>query len=260
MSFRLSIITINYNNKIELEKTILSVIEQTFLDFEFIVIDGGSSDGSVDIINKYKSHIHYFISEKDNGIYDAQNKGIKAAKGDYLLFLNASDCFYSKDSLSNLFKQKFSEDIVYGNYCVKGTGLCVKSPSKLQLWHFWYKSTICHQTAIIAKKLFEKHGYYNTELSIVADWEFFLKTIFIYHASYKYVDVRLVSVDVNGISSTKYGHGMAQQQRTLIQNEYFSLYSEDYKLLSEYINHPFYKLATKTLKLIRFFRGRKISF
>jgi glycosyltransferase involved in cell wall biosynthesis len=259
VQFSLSIITINYNNKVELEKTICSVVEQSFKNFEFIVIDGGSKDGSLDIIKKYESRINQYVSERDNGIYDAQNKGIKAANGKYLMFLNASDCFYSKDSLANLFTNDFEEDIVYCNYCVKGTNVSIKNPALLQFRHFWYRSTICHQTALISKHLFNRYGLYDTSLTIVADWEFFLKTIFLYGASYKYIDVDLVSVDVKGISSSKEGHDLAQKQRTLIQQKYFGGFVEDYKILNEYFNNPVYKIASRVLNIIRLIRGRNVN-
>ena len=95
----LSIITINYNNKAGLDKTILSVIDQTDKSFEFLVIDGGSDDGSKELIKKYSKEIAYSVSEKDHGIYNAQNKGVLKATGDYCLFLNSGDCLESNDTL-----------------------------------------------------------------------------------------------------------------------------------------------------------------
>ncbi len=91
---KLSIITVNLNNKDGLQKTIDSVISQTFKDFEWIVIDGGSTDGSKELIEKYSDYISYWVSEPDKGIYNAMNKGIKVAKGDYLEFLNSGDIFF----------------------------------------------------------------------------------------------------------------------------------------------------------------------
>ena len=91
---KLSIITVNYNDAKGLERTIKSVISQTFHDYEFIIIDGGSTDGSVDVIKKYESHIDYWISEKDGGIYPGMNKGLRQAKGEYLNFMNGGDCYH----------------------------------------------------------------------------------------------------------------------------------------------------------------------
>ena len=110
-----SIITINLNNSTGLEKTIQSVTTQLFSDFEFIIIDGGSTDNSIDVIKKYESEITSWVSEKDNGIYDAQNKGIAKANGTYCLFLNSGDYLFSKDALKKVFDSNLTEDIVYGN-------------------------------------------------------------------------------------------------------------------------------------------------
>ena len=94
-----SIITVNFNNKEGLLKTIESVIHQTFRDFEFIIIDGGSTDGSVDVLKEYSSQINYWVSEPDGGIYQGMNKGLRQAKGDYVNFMNSGDCFYSASVL-----------------------------------------------------------------------------------------------------------------------------------------------------------------
>ena len=107
-----SIITINYNNKDGLEKTILSVLGQTCHDYEYIIIDGGSTDGSVDVIKKYANRIDYWVSEPDSGRYPAMNKGINQAKGDYLNFMNSGDTFYSSTVLVDIAKMNYTEDII----------------------------------------------------------------------------------------------------------------------------------------------------
>lgn len=99
----ISIITINYNNKVGLKKTIESVIQQDFNSFEFIVIDGGSTDGSYDVIQEYRNYIDYWVSEPDKGIYNAMNKGITIARGEYCNFMNSGDFFYDKNVLSSIF-------------------------------------------------------------------------------------------------------------------------------------------------------------
>ena len=109
-----SIITVNYNNREGLKRTIESVIHQTFRDFEFIVIDGGSTDSSAEVLKAYDEHISYWVSEKDNGIYDAMNKGIRKATGDYLNFMNSGDCFYDDDVLRNVTAYASDADIITG--------------------------------------------------------------------------------------------------------------------------------------------------
>ena len=111
---KLSVITINYNNKNGLIKTINSVINQTYKDFEFIIIDGGSTDGSLEVIQEYSGQINYWVSEPDNGIYHAMNKGIVMAKGEYCNFMNSGDCFFDEQVLKNAFSHNLSVDIFIG--------------------------------------------------------------------------------------------------------------------------------------------------
>ncbi|HDY89306.1 MAG TPA: glycosyltransferase, partial [bacterium] len=123
----LSIITVTYNAEACLEKTIQSVINQTYKNIEYIIIDGGSSDKTLSIIKKYKKYIKYCISEPDKGIYDAMNKGIKIAKGDYINFLNAGDFYYENNVLSYLFDNlDKSVDLLYGDsYLIDQNGVNV---------------------------------------------------------------------------------------------------------------------------------------
>ena len=109
-----SIITVNFNNKEGLRKTIESVIHQTFRDFEFIIIDGGSTDGSVDVLREYDSQINFWVSEPDGGIYQGMNKGIKKATGEYLNFMNSGDCFYSTDILEKVSNYHSNADFIVG--------------------------------------------------------------------------------------------------------------------------------------------------
>ena len=117
---KISVITINYNNKEGLEKTIESVVNQSLQDFEYIVIDGNSTDGSQEILEKYTAKISHAVSEPDTGIYNAMNKGIKAATGEYILFLNSGDEFYATQSLEKAAEHLTGEDIIYGNLDVHG--------------------------------------------------------------------------------------------------------------------------------------------
>lgn len=113
----ISIITISYNSCLTIEDTILSVINQTYPHIEYIVIDGGSKDGTVDIIKRYENKISYWISEPDKGIYYAMNKGIAATTGEWINFINCGDSFYDKNVIARLFKDSIGENysVVYGN-------------------------------------------------------------------------------------------------------------------------------------------------
>ena len=124
---RFSVITINYNDKIGLERTINSVINQTNDDYEYIIIDGESTDGSVDVIKRYANHITYWVSEKDKGVYNAMNKGVDQAHGDYLIFMNSGDCFHSTKVLNKI--NDFNEDIICGKV-LKGDDQRPSGPRK----------------------------------------------------------------------------------------------------------------------------------
>jgi len=199
-----SIITINYNNAIGLKKTMDSVITQTYQDFEYIIIDGGSTDHAVQLIKENESHVDYWISEKDNGIYHAMNKGIIQAKGEYCLFLNSSDYFYESTSLSRVVKDLNGADIVganpvfiYGKRFVE----CIY-PKKLSK-NFLLRATLLHQATFIKKELFHSVGLYNEQNRIVSDWEFFLKAHVLHQCSFKKSNVALCVFDRNGMSSQK---------------------------------------------------------
>lgn len=112
---KISVITINYNNHDGLKKTIQSVVSQSYNDIEYIIIDGGSTDGSVDLIKEYNDKIDYWISETDNGCYHAMNKGVKVASGEYVIFMNSGDYFYADDIIEYFVNSNPSEDVLCGN-------------------------------------------------------------------------------------------------------------------------------------------------
>ena len=109
---KISIITVSYNAVATIEQTILSVINQTYENIEYIIIDGGSTDGTIDIIKKYKDKISYWVSEQDNGIYDAMNKGIDVATGDYIQFLNADDCLVNKEIIKIVKERRENQELI----------------------------------------------------------------------------------------------------------------------------------------------------
>lgn len=176
---RYSIITINFNNCEGLRKTIESVVNQTFKDFEYIIIDGGSTDGSVNLIKEYADRIDYWVSEPDKGIYNAMNKGILKSHGEYLNFMNSGDCFYDTERLQKIEDLNCDSDIIVGKdlHIDSKSGKSATSvlSQRLGFFHF-YTTTIPHQSAFIKRKLF-KSNLYNEELKIVSDWRFYLQNI-----------------------------------------------------------------------------------
>ncbi len=176
---KLSIITINYNNSEGLKRTLDSVVGQTFTDYEWIVIDGGSTDGSRELIEKYNEHFVYWISEPDGGIYQAMNKGIEHATGEWLLFLNSGDWLYKNDVLEKVFSEHHDADILYGDVMYhwpdnRGLELDEK-PDNLSLY-FFYKDTLCHQATFYKKDIFVNHKY-NEDLRICSDWTLYIQLL-----------------------------------------------------------------------------------
>lgn len=251
-----SIITINFNDKVGLEKTLDSISNQTFKNFELIVIDGGSVDGSLEIIEKHAKIITNWVSEKDNGIYDAMNKGILKAKGEYLFFLNSGDRLWQSSTLDQVCSLNKTEDLVYGNYLIYNDPKSYKSPMFIKFSDYWYKSVFCHQTVFIKKSLFEQYGLYNASLKVVADWEFFVRCIFLYQVSYRYIDVDIAETDITGLSSTIEGQKIAREERLEIYKKYFLGFIEDYSELKDYQFQKYVQLTIRAVSLVRRFRQR----
>lgn len=200
---KLSIITINYNNLEGLKRTFSSVINQSFRDFEWIIVDGGSTDGSVSFLEDNRGLFSRLISEKDNGIYDALNKGGRLATGDYIFFLNSGDCFYSSEVLSSFFENKDNEDadFLYGDvcYCYPDRDDIGKQPEELTL-QYLRKNPLNHQTTFVKRERFAEVGGFDTRYAIVADWHMQVK-LMLAGARFKYRNVVVCRYDITGFSS-----------------------------------------------------------
>jgi glycosyltransferase involved in cell wall biosynthesis len=199
----ISIITINFNNQDGLKRTIDSVVSQSFNDFEWIIIDGGSTDGSRELIEQNASRFAYWVSEPDSGIYNAMNKGIKKAKGEYLLFLNSGDYLYGERSLKQVVMAGLDADVVYGYIMVdkEGTKEIYKYQREITLATFIYETINHSGCAFIRRSLFDRYGLYDESLRIVSDWKFFLLSIGLGDASVKFVDVLVSVFDAGGIGT-----------------------------------------------------------
>lgn len=227
MEFLLSIVTINYNNKAGLQKTIQSVVDQTYNQFEYIVIDGGSNDGSNEIINQHKKSIYYAVSEKDNGIYNAMNKGILAAHGKYILFLNSGDVLYAGTTLADCIAAlSLNYDFVYGNtfFDKHGKISFVNYPDKLS-FSFFLTDSLCHQSTFIKRTLFE-NALYNETAKIVSDWEFFVIKICKENKTSFHINETVSVFDVSGASSEQLAYN--NSERALVLEKHFPAFVEDY--------------------------------
>lgn len=260
----LSIITINYNDAKGLKKTIESVVSQTWKEFEYIVIDGGSTDESQLVIDNHKAHIAYSVSEKDKGIYNAMNKGIKQAKGKYLLFLNSGDALLNAAVLEAA-KENLSSDVsfVCGHmvYELAGKTVMKEHPEKMT-FSYLVSKTVYHPSTFIKRSLFEKYGLYNEENKIVSDWEFFFKALGLNGESYLKLHHAITDFDMNGISSVNSDKVLEEKKAVfqkylpyMLNNEndryIFDKFKETnkrFKLLIEIDKHPFFRKIT-TLQL-----------
>ena len=269
---KLSIITITYNNAEGLRRTIQSVQAQTFRDFEHIIVDGGSTDGSVEIIRQYADseairlegykarrqekngkaddtlpnrpiasspnrHEICWISEKDRGVYDAQNKGIRLAHGEYCYFLNAGDTFCADDVLERMFSPNRLLDILYGNEIIVdgngqriGIARGVENPSFVDL----YNSCMKHQASFIRRSLFDKYGMYDADMRICSDFDWFFRVIAFHDdVTLQYKDVNIAYFENTGLSY--HSPELCAKERQQILDRYMTKRMQrDYLLLVKY--------------------------
>lgn len=203
MGLLISIITVNYNDAKGLEETIKSVQSQSCKNYEHIIIDGNSTDGSKEILEKHKDSFTYWVSEPDLGIYNAMNKGIDKAIGDYLLFLNSGDSFNNHKVLDVFVLHKPFEDIVYGNslffYPNEEPQLKIM-PSNLEGMTI-FSRTLNHQSVFHHKRIFEKGKRYNEKYKMLADWVLYNEVVLLEKGSYRHIDLLIANYDANGFSS-----------------------------------------------------------
>lgn len=216
---KFSIITINYNNCDGLRKTIESVVNQTYIDFEYIIIDGGSTDGSVEVIRDYADRIDYWVSEPDKGIYNAMNKGILKATGEYLNFMNSGDCFDALDVLQKLATRNYVADVITGRRLTidKKPWLIDSGKDGISMSVF-YNRTIGHQSSFIKKQIFNKYMY-DENYKIVSDWKFFIQVLILENCSFQFVDLVIADIEIEGISHTNEKLGKMEREKVL--SEFF---------------------------------------
>lgn len=250
----ITVITINLNNSTGLQKTIQSVLSQTYKNIEYIVIDGGSTDDSVRVIEENKEHISYSISEPDSGVYNAMNKGIQKASGEYLLFLNSGDYFISESIVKTISKQINGIDIVYGNLKLVlpgGKFWIGVYPNKLSFCHF-VTGSLPHPASFIKKSLFDKEGLYDENLKICGDWKFFLNAVVKHSATYMRIDQTIAVFHLDGISS---GNGsellIAQEKEQVISENYPSQLNSFLQFRNESIQHRKQKKLERIKKYLR---------
>lgn len=225
-----SIITVVYNNVRDIEHTLKSVVSQTYKHVEYIVIDGLSTDGTLDVIEKYRPQISVILSEKDNGIYDAMNKGLALATGDYVLFLNSGDELYSKETLANLAEVSEGADIIYGEtFLINEQREIIgerrhKVPAYFNWKSFRYGMNICHQAIYIKRTIAEP---YDLQYKLCADIDWVIKA------------AKKSSITVNAhqhVARYLVG-GMSKQRHRESLKERYDIFQKYYGRIPNLFNH-----------------------
>ena len=202
---KLSIVTVNRNNAAGLRATMESVVAQTSREFEYIVVDGASTDGSVEVIKELAPQFGEglkWISEPDSGIFSAMNKGIKMAEGTYCLFLNSGDSFYNENVVKKFVDFQCQEDIVAGKENIPQKGI-VKVPPRPEMltYDYFVDDVLLHQSTFIKRELLLRYGGYSENYKIVSDWEFWMKALVQNNATYKIFPVVVANYNIDGISN-----------------------------------------------------------
>ena len=252
---KLSIITINYNNLEGLKETMGSVISQNFKDYEWIVIDGGSTDGSKELLESNNDAISYWVSEPDRGIYHAMNKGVAVAQGEYCQFLNSGDSFINKDVLQEVFSYELS-DVNYGDAWFVKEGKVVEkrvysNPLNLS---YLFCLPLNHQASFIRTSLAKQH-HYQEQYSISADRAFFLE-LYVIGCKFQHLPLPIVYFDTGGIGSRPETIPIRRGQLHTIKRELFSdqVVNDIEQLIIDSQNFQFVQRTTPLRWTYTFFR------
>ncbi|MFZ4862639.1 glycosyltransferase family 2 protein [Sphingobacterium sp. Mn56C] len=227
---KISIITIVYNNVRDIEYTLQSVVQQTYTNIEYIIIDGASTDGTMAVIARYKNYITTLISEKDKGIYDAMNKGLALATGDYVLFLNSGDALYDSDTLATVVSRGNQADIIYGETKLVDENRNIigdrrhKAPRHFNWQSFQYGMSICHQAIYVKRNIAPA---YDLQYQLSADIDWVIRSAKAAKSS-QYVDHYVARYLVGGMSQKR--HQQSLQER-------YSIFKKHYGSFRNIINH-----------------------
>lgn len=251
-SNKLSIITINYNNYLGLKSTGLSIVNQTCKNFEWIIIDGSSDDGSQDVIKEFNAYVTKWISEKDEGIYNAMNKGINLSTGKYLLFLNSGDLLYDNNTIMNVIPFLNNKDFFVGFeksiFGIKG----LESSNKDYLLKTLINSSLPHQAIFIKRTVFNKLGLYNENLKLISDWWLLINAV-LNNSSFSILPFIVCIYDQNGLSVKNYDIVLKEKNKLLkiiINNYKFNLKIK-FRIYSQLINN------NKTLFYLKYISRQK---
>ena len=261
---KLSVITINYNNLSGLRKTVDSVMSQTWRGFEWIIIDGGSTDGSKELIEQFHHYLSFWCSETDRGIFHAMNKGVGKAIGEYIIFMNSGDSFYDGNVLKKINSLHSDADIISGQ-AIRTDNNEMHFKYNENLFMQLYLLSISHQGAFIRRSLLIKYPYDET-LKTASDWKFWIQTIIWGQVKVERTDIIVARYDMTGISSAcnNEDKDVVRKERNIVINEFFpellrkeldkyaSLCRSPYTVYSSYLcknNHFLFALGWRLLKI-----------
>ncbi len=240
---RLSIITINYNNLEGLRKTVASVLNQSSKDFEWVIIDGGSTDGSKDVVSTISANANvnlpYWCSEPDNGIYHAMNKGIQASHGDYLLFLNSGDYLYDEHVIENVLPLLVDKDIYVGRInSIGGVNASDEEQGDFSPEAILRKLTFTwmpHQASFFKRTVFERYGLYREDKKIASDWWAYYHSLVIGDATISSLPFIIANYDMEGVSATHRTQAIKEQGELLQEHpqilEYYKFYRDNFDII-----------------------------
>ena len=240
---KLSIITINYNNLEGLKRTYDSVVSQTYHDFEWIIIDGGSTDGSKEFIEEHQEHFAYWCSEPDKGVYNAMNKGIARATGEYLNFMNSGDCFYDEHTLEKVFSLELMADLVYGDWIrVYPDHEEYKAAPPKAFYATVFFDNVCHQAMFIKCNVLRQRGY-DDNMYILADWKRWIE-MSLEGQTFQYIPLTICRFEATmGLSETVSEQHSRERERlydlmTVEISRQIKKYNKLYLQNWEYNNNP----------------------
>jgi glycosyltransferase involved in cell wall biosynthesis len=218
---KITVITVTFNSSSSLESTIESVINQDYPDIEYILIDGGSTDGTIDLIKKYQSKINHWVSERDDGIYYAMNKGIFLASGQFINFMNSGDSFYTNDVVSHIFSQGQDADIIYGDAIMQYPTFQTKW-KKSNLKDSWKEMPFCHQASFVNTSIMKSYKF-DARFKLSSDFDFLYRAA-LSNKSFKYVN-KVVCLNDNRMgASLSNGFLSIKEREMAVLEKNFSVY------------------------------------
>lgn len=242
---KISIVTVCLNCSSTIESTYRSILSQNYLNYEWVVIDGNSTDGTLEILEKYKDDIAYLCSEPDSGIYEAMNKGITQSKGEYIVFMNAGDTFYDKNTLSTVSKN-LGSDFLYGNTLkINNESNKVASYPNTLTKKYLLNYTLSHQSSYFKKDIFSKYGMYDTFYEIAGDYDMYARMINNKEISYKYINETLSAFKLDGISNQKKYRDRLKFEQHHLRKKYFN----NYKYTQKYWKYIIKKIFRTSFRL-----------